>query len=73
MKIKATQLINKLTEKGISVFLPKNDEDYALSQGIYILIREKIIRPTGDGRFKIIEGQEKLLSYYSNTISANCL
>ncbi len=72
VKIKATQLINKLTEKGISVFLPKNDEDYALSQGIYILIREKIIRPTGDGRFKLVEGHKKLLAYYSNTISANC-
>ena len=68
LKTRAIVLIKKLNKKGASVFLPKNDEDYALSQGIYILIREKIIYPTGDGRFKLVKGTEKSLAYYSNII-----
>lgn len=68
LKVKATDLIKKLTRQGVPVFLPRNDEDYALSQGIYILIREKIIRPVGDGRFTLVEHNRKLLAYYCNVI-----
>lgn len=69
LKTRSIVLMKKLRKKGVSVFLPKNDEDYALSQGIYILIREKIIYPTGDGRFKLVKNAEKSLAYYSNLIS----
>lgn len=69
LKTRSIVLVKKLAKKGVAVFLPKNDEDYALSQGIYILIREKIIYPTGDGRFKLVRGSEKSLAYYSNLIS----
>ncbi len=69
LKTRAIGIMKELTKNGVSVFLPKNDEDYALSQGIYILIREKLIYPTGDGRFKLVKGTEKSLAYYSNLIS----
>ncbi|PCI46127.1 MAG: hypothetical protein COB49_09060 [Alphaproteobacteria bacterium] len=67
LKVRATSLIKDLVKKGSAVFLPTNDEDYALSQGIYILLREKIIRPTGDGRFALVKSNRKLLAYYCNT------
>jgi hypothetical protein len=51
------------------VFLPNNDGDYALSQGIYVLLGRKIIEPTGDGRFNLVESRKKLLEYYCNTIA----
>ena len=67
LKMHATALIKTYLKDGVSVFLPKNDEDYALSQGIYTLIRENIIKPVGDGRFKFVSANKKLLAYYCNT------
>jgi len=69
LKVRATKLIEDLTAAGVPVFLPNNDGDYALSQGIYVLLRRKIIEPTGDGRFDLVESKRKLLAYYCNTIS----
>jgi len=68
LKVRATKLIDDLLEAGVPVFLPNNDGDYALSQGIYVLLRRKIIEPTGDGQFQLVEGQRRLLEYYCNTI-----
>jgi glycerol-3-phosphate O-acyltransferase len=69
LKVRATRLIDKMIDAGIPVFLPNNDGDYALSQGIYVLLRRKIIEPTGDGQFKLVKSNQKLLEYYCNTIS----
>lgn len=69
LKYKATELIEQLRSANKPLFLPNNDGNYALSQGIYILLRCNIIKPTGDGRFIIVEEQRKLLDYYSNTIT----
>jgi len=69
LKVRATRLIDSMIDAGLPVFLPNNDGDYALSQGIYVLLRRKIIEPTGDGQFKLVESNRKLLEYYCNTIS----
>lgn len=69
LKVRATRLINDLESAGVPVFLPNNDGDYALSQGIYVLLRRKIIEPTGGGQFRLVESKRKLLEYYCNTIS----
>lgn len=69
LKVRATRLIDQLTDAGVPVFLPNNDGDYALSQGIYVLLRRKIIEPTGDGQFRLVEGQRALLQYYCNSIA----
>ncbi len=69
LKVRATKLIEKLISNGAPVFLPNNEGDYALSQGIYVLLRRNIIEPTGDGRFNLVKSNRKLLDYYCNTIS----
>jgi glycerol-3-phosphate O-acyltransferase len=69
LKVRATKLIEKLIRDGAPVFLPNNEGDYALSQGIYVLLRRNIIEPTGDGRFNLVKSNRKLLDYYCNTIS----
>jgi glycerol-3-phosphate O-acyltransferase len=69
LKFRTTRLIDDLLAAGVPVFLPNNDGDYALSQGIYVLLRRKIIEPTGDGQFRLVENKRKLLEYYCNTIS----
>ncbi len=69
LKFRASRLIDDLVAAGVPVFLPNNDGDYALSQGIYVLLRRKIIEPTGDGQFRLVESQRKLLDYYCNTIA----
>jgi glycerol-3-phosphate O-acyltransferase len=69
LKVRATKFIEDLISNGAPVFLPNNDGDYALSQGIYVLLRRKIIEPTGDGRFKLVESRRTLLDYYCNTLS----
>ncbi len=69
LKIRATKLIDDLVSIGAPVFLPNNEGDYALSQGIYVLMRRRVIEPTGDGRFDLVESNRKLLEYYCNTIS----
>ncbi len=69
LKVRTTKLIEDLVSIGVPVFLPNNDGDYALSQGIYVLLRRKIIEPTGDGRFQLVESRRKLLEYYCNTIA----
>ncbi len=68
LKTRAAALIKKLKQKGLSVFLPKNDEDFALGQGIYILLRENLIEPVGDGRFRLVKENAELLAYYHDTI-----
>jgi len=70
LKVRANKLIDDLLAAGVPVFLPNNDGDYALSQGIYVLLRRKIIEPTGDGQFRLVESKRKLLEYYCNTISS---
>jgi len=69
LKVRATKFIEHLMRNGAPVFLPNNEGDYALSQGIYVLLSRKIIEPTGDGRFRLVESRRKLLEYYCNTIS----
>ena len=69
LKVRTTKLIDDLTGAGVPVFLPNNDGDYALSQGIYVLLRRKIIEPTGDSQFRLVESNRKLLEYYCNTIA----
>lgn len=70
LKVRATKLIEDLISKGAPVFLPNNEGDYALSQGIYVLLSRKIIEPTGDGRFRLVKSRQKLLEYYCNTIAS---
>lgn len=69
LKVRALKLIHKLAEQPVSLMLPNNDEDFALGQGIYILLRRNIIRPTGDSRFQLVESQRELLNYYRDTIA----
>ncbi len=69
LKVRTTRLIDDLLTAGVPVFLPNNDGDYALSQGIYVLLRRKIIEPTGDGQFKLVASTRTLLEYYCNTIA----
>jgi len=71
LKVRATKLIEDLISIGAPVFLPNNDGDYALSQGIYVLLRRRVIEPTGDGRFNLVESKRKLLEYYCNTFSGS--
>ncbi len=68
LKVKAMNLADQLVEQGVKVFIPDNDGDYAFSQGIYILLRRKLIEPTGDGRFSLVTQQQEILDYYCNTI-----
>jgi glycerol-3-phosphate O-acyltransferase len=69
LKVRALGLLRELSARGAPVVLPNNDEDYALSQGIYVLLRRKVIRPTGDGRFELVEAYRELLNYYRDTIA----
>lgn len=69
LKVRALDLIRDLAGRCVPVVLPNNDEDYALDQGIYILLRRNIIRPTGDGRFDVVASQRELLHYYRDTIA----
>lgn len=68
LKLKAMNLADQLIEQGTKVFIPDNDGDYAFSQGIYVLLRRKLIEPTGNGRFRLVAQQHKILNYYCNTI-----
>ncbi len=69
LKVRALNLLTKLSRSGAPVLLPNNDEDYAFGQAIYVLIRRKVIRPTGDGRYELASGHADLLEYYCNTIA----
>lgn len=71
LKVRAAEIAIDLAEDGAPVFIPKNDEDYAFSQGIYVLLREKIIQPTGDGRYVLLDESKKLFEYYCSTLRAD--
>ncbi len=70
LKVESLKLADSLTENGVKVYIPSNDGDYAFSQGIYVLLRRKLIEPTGDGRFALVPGQQDLVNYYINTIDS---
>mgnify|MGYP006935333898 CR=1 FL=1 len=46
LKSRSTQIIGMLKNLGAYIAIPENDGNYAISQGIYILLRRNIIRPT---------------------------
>jgi hypothetical protein len=58
----------ELAARKLPVVFPNNDEEYALSQGIYVLLRRKIIRPSGNGGFLLVPAYRDLLHYYRETI-----
>ena len=67
LKVAAHGLMTDLESRGVHVYVPREDRDYALSVGIRMLSLRRLISEI-DGVFQIAEGELAMLTYYANGI-----
>ena len=69
LEIKAgvLQLIGELERSGARVYVPRSDQDYAVTVGLRMLTLRKLVS-VEDGLYAPLPGELPLLSYYANSI-----
>jgi len=67
IKAEAFDLMRELTLKGAHVYLPRQDQDYAIEAGLRMLVLRHLVDEE-DGLFRARPGEEKILTYYAGSI-----
>ncbi|MCW5730702.1 MAG: 1-acyl-sn-glycerol-3-phosphate acyltransferase [Alphaproteobacteria bacterium] len=68
LKAAVLRLMRALERTGAKVYLPRQDEDYAVTAGLRMLVERRLVR-TGDGRLRVVPGEEAAVRYYANSIA----
>lgn len=68
LKAEVVQLMRRLAADGAKVYLPRDDEDYAITTGIRMLTLRRLVERR-DGRLRIAAGEAALVAYYANSIA----
>ena len=61
-------LMLKLERSGAHVYIPRADQDYAITVGLRMLTLRRVVT-TRDGLYAVERGQLDLLGYYANSIA----
>ena len=67
LKAEALRLIGELERAGAHVYIPRADQDYAVTVGLRMLTLRKLVAES-DGLYAAVPGEVPLLSYYANSI-----
>jgi glycerol-3-phosphate O-acyltransferase len=67
LKAEALRLIGELERAGAHVYIPRADQDYAVTVGLRMLTLRKLVQE-GDGLYAALPEEIPLLSYYANSI-----
>jgi glycerol-3-phosphate O-acyltransferase len=66
-------LMQRLRERGATVYVPREDEDYAVDVGLRTLLLRRMITETRGmittGTIRVEPSQEALIAYYANSIA----
>lgn len=68
LKVQASKLFYSLRDQGRYMLIPKSDEDYALSQGLYTLSKRGMIDKQEDGCWQANPGHAAMFEYYRNSL-----
>ena len=62
-------LMDSLTRSGAKVYVPRRDEDYAVTAGLRMLTLRRLVRLGEDGLHRVAPEELPLLRYYANAIA----
>ncbi len=62
-------LMDRLARSGAKVYVPRRDEDYAVTAGLRMLTLRRLVRLGEDGLHLVAPEELPLLSYYANDIA----
>ena len=68
LKVAAHGLMTELEGRGVHVYVPREDRDYALAVGIRMLSLRKLVLEI-DGVYRIAEDELAMIEYYANAIA----
>jgi glycerol-3-phosphate O-acyltransferase len=68
IKADAFALMRELTQAGAHVYLPRQDQDYAIDAGLRMLTLRHLVDEV-DGLFLARPGERKVLAYYAGSIA----
>jgi glycerol-3-phosphate O-acyltransferase len=68
LKARALALMTSLEQRGARIYIPRQDQDYAIGVGLRMLLLRRLIVENG-GLFTALPGELPVLSYYANAIA----
>ncbi len=68
LKSRAFELMAELAGRGIQTYVPRGDEDYAITVGLRLLVLRHLVIEEA-GHFSAGVGDRPLLEYYANSIA----
>lgn len=71
LEIKAAvkALMDRLARAGAKVYIPRRDEDYAVTAGLRMLTLRHLVRSDDEGLYRVEPRELPLLRYYANAIA----
>ncbi len=71
LEIKAAvlRLMQQVEASGGSVYVPRENREYALAVGLRMLRLRRLVEETADGLLRARAGEEPLLRYYANSLA----
>ncbi len=68
LKAEAQSLMADLEDRGVSIYIPRQDREYSIQVGLRMLTLRHIIEED-DGLFSVVPEEQVLLTYYANSIA----
>ena len=68
LKGEVLRLMGQLEERGAHVYVPRRDQDYAITVGLRMLTLRRLVQED-DGLFRGAPGETPMLAYYANGIA----
>ncbi|MDP2119675.1 MAG: 1-acyl-sn-glycerol-3-phosphate acyltransferase [Hoeflea sp.] len=68
LKIRVCALMDRLVDKGLHLYVPRQDRDYEITVGLRMLTLRRIVTEAPDGQLIITERDRPLVAYYANAI-----
>jgi glycerol-3-phosphate O-acyltransferase len=68
LKSRALALMTRLARSGARIYIPRQDQDYAISVGLRMLTLRRLVLEN-EGLFVAAAGEQPLLAYYANAIA----
>jgi glycerol-3-phosphate O-acyltransferase len=68
LKARVHELMLQLEEAGARVYIPRSDQDYAVTVGLRMLVLRHIVR-VDDGLYRANPAERRLLEYYAGSIA----
>jgi glycerol-3-phosphate O-acyltransferase len=69
VKAEAAALLKQWEQRGVHVYIPRGDRDYAVGVGLRMLALRHVVEETEEGTYRVRPDNRPLLDYYANSIA----